>query len=130
LVGKVLLQLLGVGAYFALVVILYWRGLPDAGAAAVIVGLLFLFKTVVDSGTISIGHLSPADLQSNIRSPSVELFKAFTFFAVGMGAWMDLARAMRTGLLPANVPTVVIHFVLVCCFAICCARFLVFRNRT
>jgi hypothetical protein len=29
-IGKVLLQLLGVGAYFALVVILYWRGLTVA----------------------------------------------------------------------------------------------------
>jgi hypothetical protein len=60
-IGKVLLQLLGVGAYFALVVILYWRGLTDAGAVAIILGLLFLFKSVVDSGAISIGHLSPSD---------------------------------------------------------------------
>ena len=41
---------MGVGAYFALVVILYWRGLTDAGAVAILLGLLFLFKTVVDSG--------------------------------------------------------------------------------
>jgi Na+/proline symporter len=59
LIGRVLLQLLGVGAYFALVVILYWRGLTDAGAVAIILGLLFLFKTVVDSGAISLGHLAP-----------------------------------------------------------------------
>jgi hypothetical protein len=36
LIGRVLLQLLGVGAYFALVVILYWRGRTDAGAVAII----------------------------------------------------------------------------------------------
>lgn len=60
LVRKVLLQLLGIAAYFALVVILYWRWLTDAGAVAIIVGLLFFFKTVVDSGAISIGHLSPS----------------------------------------------------------------------
>ena len=53
-IGRVLLQLPGVGAYFALVVILYWRGLTDAGAVAILLGLLFLFKTVVDSGVISL----------------------------------------------------------------------------
>ena len=67
LIGRVLLQLLGVGAYFALVVILYWRGLTDAGAVAILLGLLFLFKTVVDSGVISLAHLSSSDPESNIR---------------------------------------------------------------
>jgi hypothetical protein len=119
LVGKVLAQVLGVGAYFALVAILYWRGLWDAGAVAIILGLLFLFKTVVGSGAISIAHLSPSDPESNIRSPAIELFKALSFFGVGMGAWIDLAKALETGLLPANLPTAVIHLMLVCIFAIC-----------
>jgi hypothetical protein len=121
LIGKVLLQVLGAGAYFALVGVLYWRWLWDAGAVAVIVGLLFLFKTVMDSGAISTAHLSPGDPESNIRSPAIELFKALSFFGVGMGAWIDLARAIHAGLMPGNVPTVVIHLVLVCVFAICVA---------
>jgi hypothetical protein len=50
LVRRVLLQVLGVSAYFALVAILYWRWLWDLGAVAIILGLLLLFKTVVDSG--------------------------------------------------------------------------------
>ena len=49
-IRKVLPQVLGDCAYLALVVILYWRGLTDAGAVAILLGLLFLFKTVVDSG--------------------------------------------------------------------------------
>jgi hypothetical protein len=118
-IGKVLLQLLGVGAYFALVVILYWRGLTDAGAVAIILGLLFLFKTVVDSGAISIGHLSPSDPEFQIGSPGRELSKALTFLGLGLGVWVDLARAMVTGLVPANLPTAVIHLMLVCVFAIC-----------
>jgi hypothetical protein len=66
LIRKVLLQMLGVTAYLALVVIFYWRGLTHAGAVATIIGLLFFFRTVVSSGAISIGHLSPSDPQSNI----------------------------------------------------------------
>jgi hypothetical protein len=85
LIGGVLLQMLGVSAYFGLVVILYWRGLTDAGAVAIILGLLFLFKSVVDSGTISIAHSSPSDPELKIGAPGVELFKALTFFGVGMG---------------------------------------------
>jgi hypothetical protein len=121
LVGKVLLQVLGVGGYFAVVVALYWRGLTDLGAVAIILGLLFLFKTVVDSGAISIAHLSPSDPASTIRSPGVELFKALSFFGVGVGAWIDLAKAMETGLMPANIPSAVIHLMVVCIFAICVA---------
>jgi hypothetical protein len=115
----VLLQVLGVAGYFGLVVILYWKWLWDVGAVAIILGLLFLFKTVVDSGAISIAHLSAASPESNIRSPPIELFKALSFFGLGMGAWIDLAKAIQTGLVPGNVPTVVIHLVLVCIFAIC-----------
>jgi Na+/proline symporter len=120
-IGRVLFQLLGVGAYFALVVILYWRGLTDAGAVAIILGLLFLFKTVVDSGGISLAHLSSSDPESNIRSPTIELFKALSFFGVGMGAWIDLTKAMQIGLVPPYLPTAVIHLMLVCIFAICVA---------
>jgi hypothetical protein len=119
LIGRVLLQVLGVSAYSALVVALYWRGLTDGAAVAIILGLLFLFKSVVDSGAISIGHLSPLDPETNIRSPAIELFKALSFFGVGMGAWIDLAKAMETGLVPENLPTAVIHLMLVCIFAIC-----------
>jgi hypothetical protein len=136
-IGKVLLQLLGVGAYFVLVVILYWRGLTDAGAVAVaiILGLLFLFKTVVASGAISIGHLSPSDPAFQIGSPGRELLKALSFLGVGLGAWIDFAKAMVTGLVPANLPSAVIHLVLVCLFAICIvccfARFTVaLKNRS
>jgi hypothetical protein len=133
LVRKVTLQVLAVGAYFGLVAILYWQWLTDLGAVAIIVGLLFLFKTVVDSRAISLAHLSPLDPESNIRSPAIELFKALSFFCVGMGAWIDLARAIHAGLMPGNVPTVVIHLVLVCVFAICVAccvaRFLALNNR-
>jgi hypothetical protein len=96
--------------------------------------LLFLFKSVVDSGAISLKGLSPSDPQFNIASPGMELLKALSFFGVGMGAWIDLAKATETGLIPANLPTAVIHLVLVCSFAICvaccCARFTVAsRNR-
>jgi len=121
LIRRVLLQMLGVGAYFALVAILYWQWLTDAGAMAIIVGLLFLFKTVVDSGAISLRHLSPSDPESNIRSPAIELSKALTFFGVGMGAWVDLTKAMQTGLVPPYLPAAVIHLMLVCIFAICVA---------
>jgi hypothetical protein len=68
LIGKVLLQVLGAGAYFALVAILYWQRLPDAGEVAIILGLLFLFKMVVQSGAISISHLSP--LGFGVRHPA------------------------------------------------------------
>jgi hypothetical protein len=134
LIGGVLLQMLGVSAYFGLVVILYWRGLTDAGAVAIILGLLFLFKSVVDSGTISIAHSSPSDPELKIGAPGVELFKALTFFGVGMGVWIDLAKAMETGLVPAKLPTAVIHLMVVCIFAICVvccvARFTVaMKNR-
>jgi hypothetical protein len=118
-IRKVLLQVLSVGAYFGLVVVLYWRGLRDAGAVAIILGLLFLFKTVVDSGTISLSHLSPSDPGFRIGSPGLELLKALSFLGVGLGVWIDLAKAMETGLVSANIPTVVIHLVLVCVFAIC-----------
>jgi hypothetical protein len=134
LVGKVLSQVLGIGAYFALVAGLYWRGLTDVGAVSIILGLLFLFKTVVDSGAISIAHLSPSDPASTIRAPGVELFNALSFFGVGTGAWIDFAKAMETGLVPANLPSSVIHLMLVCIFAfcvVCCfARFTVaLKNR-
>jgi hypothetical protein len=119
LIGKVLLQMLGVGAYFALVAILYWRGLTDLGAVALIVGLLFFFKTVVDSGAISIAHLSPSDPEFNLRSPAIELFKALSFFGVGAGVWIDFAKAMQMGLVPPYLPAAVIHLMLVCIFAIC-----------
>jgi hypothetical protein len=133
-IRKVLLQVLGVGAYFALVVILYWRGLTDAGAVAIIMGLLFLFKSVVDSGAISLRDLSPSDPESNVRSPTVELLKGLSFLGMGTGALLDLSRAMQSRLLPATVPTAVIHLVLVCVFAICVvccfARFTVaLKNR-
>lgn len=118
-IGKVLLQAVGVAVYLALAAILYWSGLWDLGAVAVILGLLFFFKTVVDSGAISLAHLPSSDLQSNIRSPEIELFKALGFFGVGLGAWIDLAEAIHGGLMPGTVPTVVIHLVLVCGFAIC-----------
>ena len=134
LVGRVLLQMLGVGAYFALVVVLYWRWFTDLGAVAIILGLLFVFKTVVDSGAITLRYLSPSDPGSHIRSPAIELFKALSFFGVGLGAWIDLAKAIETGLMPGNLPTAVIHLMLVCIFAICvvccCARFTVaLKNR-
>jgi Na+/proline symporter len=123
LIGKVLLQMSGVGAYFALVVILYWRELTNAGAVALIVGLLFIFKAVVDSGAISIGHLSPSDPEFDIGSPGTELLSALSFLGVGMGAWVDLTKAMQTGLVPPYLPAAVIHLMLVCSFAIfvaCC----------
>jgi hypothetical protein len=135
LVRKVLLQVLGIAAYFALVAILYWRWLTDAGAVAIIVGLLFLFKTVVDSGAISLGHLSASDPEFKIGAPGMELSKALSFLGVGLGAWVDLAKAMQTGLVPATLPTaVIIHLLLVCIFAICVvccfARFTVaLKNR-
>jgi hypothetical protein len=121
LVKKVLLQVLSAGAYLALVVILYWRWLWDAGAVAIIVGLLFFLKIVVSPGAISIAHLSRSDPESNIRSPTVELLKTLSFLAVGLGAWIDLAKAMQIGLVPPYLPAAVIHLMLVCIFAICIA---------
>jgi Na+/proline symporter len=133
-IGRVLLQVLGVGAYFALIAILYWRRMTDAGAVAIILGLLFLFKTVVDSGAISIAHLWPWDPESNIRSPAIELTKTLSFLGLGMGAFMDLGGAIETGVVPATLPAAVIHLMLVCICAIsvaCCfARFTVaLKNR-
>jgi hypothetical protein len=121
LIRKLLLQMLGVRAYFALVAILYWRWLTNAGAVAIIVGLLFLFKAVVDSGAISLAHLSPADPQFNIGSPGLELSKGLSFLGVGVGAWIDLVKAMQMGLVPPYLPAAVIHIMLVCSFAICVA---------
>jgi hypothetical protein len=121
LVGKVLLPVLGTGAYLGLVVALYWGGLTNAGAVAIILGLLFLFKSVVDSGTISLRGLSPSDPGFNIRPPGMELVKALSFLAVGMGTWIDFVEAVRTGLVPGNLPSFVIHLMLVCIFAICVA---------
>jgi hypothetical protein len=78
-------------------------------------------KTVVDSGAISLSGLSPTEPELNIRSPTIELFKALSFFCVGMGAWVDLTRAMQLGFIPPYFPAVVIHLMLVCIFAICVA---------
>jgi hypothetical protein len=93
-----------------------------------------LFKTVVDSGAISLSGLSPGDPESNIRSPATELYKALSFLGVGLGAWMDFSRGFETGLVPHSLPAAVIHFTLVCVFAICAvscfARFLASRNLT
>jgi Na+/proline symporter len=116
---KVTAQVFGVAFYFVLVAVLYWLRLTDAGAAAIIVGLLFLFKTAVDSRAISTAHLSPSDPESTIRSPAIELLKAFSFLGVGLGALIDLSRALETGLVPQSLPAAVIHIVLVCVFAIC-----------
>lgn len=134
LAGKVLLQLSGVGVCLAVIVILYWKGLTDLGAVAIIVGLLFFFTTVVKSGAISLAHLSPEDPKSNIRSPAMELLKVISFFGIGVGIWIDLGKALQIGLVPPNLPTAVIHVILVCVFAICiaccCARFSVaLKNR-
>lgn len=93
-IGKVLLQVMGVGAYFALVAILYWRGLTHVAGVAIIVGLLFLFKTVASSGAISIAHLFPSDPRTNVGSPALGLSKAVSFLAVGMGAVIDLGQAV------------------------------------
>jgi hypothetical protein len=119
LVRNVLLQVLAVGAYFALVVILYWRGLTNAGAVAIILGLLFLFKSVVDSGAISLKGLSPSDPGFNIGTPGMELSKALSFLGVGLGTWIDFVEAVRTGLVPGKLPSAIIHLMLVCVFAIC-----------
>jgi Na+/proline symporter len=134
LIGRVLLQMLGVGAYFALVAILYWWRLTDGGAVAIILGLLFLFKTVIDSGAISLAHLSPSDRESNVRQPAIEILKALSFLGLGLGAFVDLSRAVQTGLVPATLPAAVIHLMLVCicaiCVACCLVRFTVaLRNR-
>jgi hypothetical protein len=43
-IKKVLLQVLGVAAYFALVAILYWSRLWDVGAVAIVVALLFFLR--------------------------------------------------------------------------------------
>jgi hypothetical protein len=135
LIGRVLLQMLGVCVYFALVVILYWRRLTDAAAVAIILGLLFLFKTVVDSGAISLGHLSASDPEFKIGATGMELSKALSFLGVGLGAWVDLTKAMQIGLVPPYFSAAVIHLMLVCIFAICVAcclaRFTVaLKNRT
>jgi hypothetical protein len=133
-IGKALLQVLGVAAYFALIVILYWRGLTNVGAVGIIIGLLFFFKTVVDSGAISLAQLVLSEPEFKIASPGVELSKALSFFGIGMGAWIDLTEAMEISLVPATLPTAVIHLMLVCVFAICVtccfARFTVaLKNR-
>jgi hypothetical protein len=119
LVRNVLLQVLAVGAYFALVVILYWWRLTDVGAVAIIVGLLFLFKSVVDSRAISLKGLSPSDPAFNIGEPGMELLKALSFFGVGLGSWIDFVEAVRTGLVPGKLPSAIIHLMLICIFAIC-----------
>jgi Na+/proline symporter len=74
-IRKVLLQVLGVRAYFVLVGILYWRGLTDVGAAAIIVGLLFQFKAVVHSRGISIAHLSASDPEPISDRPQLSLLR-------------------------------------------------------
>ena len=118
-IGRVVLQVLGVGAYFGLVVILYWWRLTDVGAVAIIVGLLFLFKSVVDSRAISLKGLSPSDPAFNIGEPGMELLKALSFFGVGLGSWIDFVEAVRTGLVPGKLPSAIIHLMLICIFAIC-----------
>jgi len=61
LIRQLLLQLLGVCAYFAVVVVSYWRGLSHVGGVSIIVGLLFSFKTLLSAGSISIAHVFPSD---------------------------------------------------------------------
>ena len=128
LIRRVLLQMLAVGAYFALVVILYWRELWDVGAVAIVVGLLFFFKTVVSSGAISIAHLFPWDPKAVARSPSVELLKTVSFLAVGTGLTMDLRGAVDLYVIPDRIVDVAIlltvMFVFVSGAACCFIRFI------
>ena len=128
LVRKVTAQILGVGAYFALVTILYWTGFANAGAVAAILGLLFFFKTVVSSGAISIAHLFPWDPKAVARSPSVELLKTVSFLAVGTGLTMDLRGAVDIYVIPDRIADVTIlltvMFVFVSGAACCFIRFI------
>jgi hypothetical protein len=128
LVGKVLLQVLGVGGYFAVVVALYWRGLWNAGAVAIVVGLLFFFTTVVSSGGISIAHLFPWDPNAVARLPSVELLMTVSFLCMGLGLAADLRIAAELYLVPDSIASVAILLTLMFVFisgAACCfIRFL------
>jgi hypothetical protein len=125
---KVAAQLLGVGAYLALVVVLYWRGMTDAGAVAIIVGLLFFFKTLANSGAISIAHLFPWDPRAVARSPLIELSKSVSFLTVGYGLVLDLGQAVRFGLVPHNLVAAAILMTLLFVFiaggACCFIRFI------
>jgi hypothetical protein len=132
LVRKVTLQMLGVGTYFGLVAILYWRRLTDAGAGAVavavILGLLLLFKSVVDSGAISIAHLFPWDPKAVGASPLIELLKMVSFLAVGAGLTMDLRVAADLYVIPDRMVDVIIlltvMFVFISGAACCLIRFI------
>jgi hypothetical protein len=128
LIRKVLLQMLGVGAYLVLVVFLYSRGLWDAGAVAVIVGLLFVFKALASSGAISIAHLFPWDPKAVVASPRVELLKTVSFLAVGVGLAMDLRLAVDLRLVPDRIVNTTIlltvMFVFISGAACCFIRFI------
>jgi hypothetical protein len=127
-IKKVFLRVLGVAAYFALVAILYWRRLWDVGAVAIVVALLFFFKTVVSLGAISIAHLFPWDPEAVAVFPRVELLKTVSFLAVGVGLAMDLRFAVDLRLIPDRLVDATIlltvMFVFISGAACCFIRFM------
>ena len=129
LIGKVILQVLAVAGYLALVCGLYLIGQDNLGAVVVILGMLFFFKAVVASGDISIAHLLPSDPRSNIRAPRIELLKATSFLAVGLGLVVDLREAGAVGMMPGTLGTAVIFltlsFICAACVGCCLARLVI-----
>jgi Na+/proline symporter len=108
LLPKVAMQVLGVGIYFGFIATLYWRRLTDAGAVAIIVGLLFFLKALASSGAISIAHLFPWDPKAVARSPRVELLRTGSFLAVGVGLATDLRSAVDLCIVPDRIDSVAI----------------------
>jgi len=111
----------------ALIGLLYWGGLPNVGAAGIIIGFLFLLKVLLASGWISITQLLGRDSIARDLSPGLELAKAAGFLFLGVAAALVVVMGINHLLVPNNLATAMVLLTIVLVSAIgsgaCLARF-------
>jgi hypothetical protein len=119
--------MLTVALAVALIGLLYWAGLPNVGAAGIIIGFLFLLRVVAASGWISITRLLGRNSIARDLSPGVELAKAAGFLVVGVTAALVVVIGMNHLVVPHNLGTAMVLLTIVLVSAIgsgtCLARF-------
>ena len=119
--------MLSVALAVALIGLLYWGGLPNMGAAVIIIGFLFLLKVLAASGWISIAHLVGRDSIARDLSPGLELAKAAGFLVVGVAAALVVVTGIKHLVVPHNLATAMVLLTIVLVSAIgsgaCLARF-------
>ncbi len=119
--------ILAVAVAVTLICLLYWRGLPNAGAVGIIISLLVLLKGLAGSGWISISHLIGSGSIAPDLSPGLELAKAAGFMVLGVTAALVIVMGVRHLIVPHNLATATVLLMTVLVSAIgsgaCLARF-------